>query len=115
MMMRLFRLLTLSLLAVAPAVPASAATFAELAQWCAPEANGGRPGLCSGYLETYLEALASPDPSLNDGVRACVPDTVDRAEIRTLIGSYARSHPEAAGQSGIAGLGQALKGRYPCG
>ena len=114
-MRRLPGLVTLSLLALAPSIPASAATFAELAQWCAPEANGGRPGLCSGYLETYLQGLASPDPSLNDGVRACVPETTDRAEIHALIASYARSHPEAGSKPGITGLGQALKGRYPCG
>jgi hypothetical protein len=35
--------------------------------------------------------------------------------VRALIQSYARTHPETGSQSGIAGLGQALKGRYPCG
>ena len=110
--MHLLRFVGLSLVVVAAAPPASAATFAELVQWCSPEEKGGRPGLCSGYLETYLEGLASPDPSLNDGVRACVPEATDRAQVRALIHSYARSHPEAGGQPGIVGLGQALKGRY---
>jgi|tagenome__1003787_1003787.scaffolds.fasta_scaffold18191790_1 hypothetical protein len=108
------RFIGLFLVAVATALPASAATFAELVQWCAPEEKGGRPGLCSGYLETYLEGLASPDPSLNDGVRACVPEATDRAQVRALIESHARSHPESGGQPGIVGLGQALKDRYPC-
>jgi hypothetical protein len=34
--------------------PAAAATFGELVAWCAPADAGGRPVLCSGYLETYL-------------------------------------------------------------
>src|SRR3954449_1860818 len=83
------RFIGLLLVAVTTALPASAATFAELVQWCAPEEKGGRPGLCSGYLETYLEGLASPDPSLNDGVRACVPEATDRAQVRALIESHA--------------------------
>jgi hypothetical protein len=66
------------------AAPASAATFGELVQWCAPENDGGRPGLCAGYLETYIARLASPDPSLNDGVRACVPESEDRPPGRGL-------------------------------
>ncbi|MFL5335875.1 MAG: Rap1a/Tai family immunity protein [Geminicoccaceae bacterium] len=100
--------------AVLFAVPASAATFGELVQWCAPEDAGGRPGLCSGYLETYLGGLASTNASLNDGVRACVPESEDRATIRALIQEFARSHPESLPDSGVAGLGQALKDRYPC-
>lgn len=99
-------------LAVAP--PALAATFGELVEWCAPEASGGRPGLCSGYLETYLQGLASTDTTLNNGVRACVPEATDRAAIRALIASYAHEHPEAAGESGVLGLGQALQKLYPC-
>jgi hypothetical protein len=94
------------------AAPAMAATFGDLVGWCA-EADG-RPALCSGYLETYLQGLASPDPSLNNGVRACVPETTDRAEIRALIQSYARKHPESLTSSGVEGLGRALKDRYPC-
>src|SRR4051794_24853484 len=107
--MHLLRFVGLFLIVVAAAPPASAATFGGLGQWCSPEEKGGPPGLCSGYLETCLEGLASPDPSLNDGVRACVPATTDRAQVRALIQSYARSHPETGSQSGIAGLGQALK------
>jgi hypothetical protein len=94
--------------------PAVAASFGELVEWCAPEDAGGRPGLCSGYLETYLPALASSDASLNDGVRACVPETTDRAEIRAMIQDYAREHPEAANEPGVLGLGRVLKDRYPC-
>ena len=101
-------------LAATPAGPTFAASFAELVAWCAPEDAGGRPGLCSGYLETYLSALASPDPSLNDGVRACVPEMPDRAEILALIQSYASEHPESKSKSGVGGLGHALKDRYPC-
>ena len=65
------------------------------------------PGLCSAYLETYLQALASPDPSLNDGVRACVPESADRAQIHALIQAYSRQHPESAGESGVGGA-------WPC-
>jgi hypothetical protein len=68
-----------------PAVPAAAATFGELEAWCAPPDAGGRPRLCSGYLETYIQGLASTDPSLNDGVRACVPEGADRAEVVRLL------------------------------
>ena len=88
--MRWLQLLIACGLGVLLVGPAAAATFAELVEWCASEDAGGRPGLCSGYVETYLPALASPDESLNDGVRACVPETTDRAEIRSLILSYAR-------------------------
>jgi len=94
--------------------PARAATFGELVEWCAPADENGRPGLCSGYLETYLKGLASPDPSLTDGSRACVPETTDRADILLLIQAYARAHPQSLTASGIGGLGQALKDRYPC-
>src|SRR5215213_8260256 len=89
------------------AVPASAATFGELAEWCAPEDAGGRPGLCAGYLETYLAGPASTDASLNDGV----PESADRATIRALVQAFARNHPESLPGPGAAGLGQALKGR----
>ena len=93
---------------------AAAATFGELAAWCAPEDAGGRPGLCANYLQTYLEALRTDDPSLNDGVRACVPNTVEHAELTRLIGAYAREHPDAEARSGVAGAGEALKDRFPC-
>ena len=112
--MRLSVILLVAGLGAIPAAPAFAATFAELVAWCAPEDAGGRPGLCSGYLETYLQALASSDASMNDGVRACVPETTDRAEILTLIQSYASKHPESKSSSGVGGLGHALKDRYPC-
>ena len=98
--MRLSVILLVAGLGAIPAAPAFAATFAELVAWCAPEDAGGRPGLCSGYLETYLQALASSDASMNDGVRACVPETTDRAEILALIQSYASKHPEVEEQLG---------------
>lgn len=100
--------------ALAVAQPAMAATFGQLVEWCAPEPSGGRPGLCSGYLETYLQGLASTDATLNNGIRACVPEETDRAAIRALIASYAHEHPEAAGEPGVLGLGQALRKLYPC-
>jgi hypothetical protein len=112
--MRLPALVLIAGLGAISATPAFSATFAELVAWCAPEDAGGRPGLCSGYLETYLPALASSDASLNDGVRACVPETTDRTEIMTLIQTYAREHPESKSDSGVGGLGHALKDRYPC-
>ena len=112
--MRLSVILLVAGLGAIPAAPAFAATFAELVAWCAPEDAGGRPGLCSGYLETYLQALASHNETLNDGVRACVPETTDRAEIRAMIQDYARKHPEAANESGGPAVGRVLKDRYPC-
>ena len=112
--MRLPILVLLVSLGVVPAAPAVAATFAELVAWCAPEDAGGRPALCSGYVETYLPALAASDALLNDGVRACVPETADRAEIWALIQSYASKHPESKSGSAVGGLGHALKDRYPC-
>ncbi|MGD9510691.1 MAG: Rap1a/Tai family immunity protein [Geminicoccaceae bacterium] len=94
--------------------PAGAATFGELASWCAPEDAGGRPALCASYLQTYLEALRTDDASLNDGVRACVPEAADRTELVGLIRTYAKTHPEASSRSGVAGAGDALKDRFPC-
>ena len=94
--------------------PAAAATFGEIAAWCTPPDAGGRPALCSGYLETYLQGLASADPLLNNGVRACVPETEDRGEVMRLIQAYARANPSSEALSGIAGVGEALKDRYPC-
>jgi hypothetical protein len=102
------------LLIAAWAGPAAAASFSEFASWCAPEASGGRPQLCASYLQTYLEALRATDGSVNDGVRACVPDSADQAELVRLIRAYARAHPEAAERSGVAGAGEALRGRFPC-
>ncbi len=113
-LMRSCAILLAVCLGLAAPVPALAASFADLTAWCAAESAGGRPGLCAGYLETYLQALAGPDPSLNDGVRACVPEDADRTQIHALIQSYAQQHPEAAGASGVRGLGLALKDRYPC-
>ena len=111
---RLPTLLIAAGLGTSPAVSAHAASFAELVEWCAPEDAGGRPKLCSGYLETYLGALASHNETLNDGVRVCVPETTDRAEIRAMIQDYARKHPGAANESGGLVVGRVLKDRYPC-
>jgi hypothetical protein len=47
-------------------------------------------------------------------VRACVPETDDRGEVMRLIQAYARANPSSAALSGIAGVGEALKVRYPC-
>ena len=91
-------------------VPASAPTFGELVEWRAPEDARARPGFRAGYLA----GLASTDASLNDGVRACVPESEDRATIRALIQAFARGHRESLPDPGLAGLGQALKDRYPC-
>src|SRR5690348_9979220 len=47
----------LPLLAVAAtlaATPARAASFGELAAWCAPADAGGRPLLCAAYLDAGL-------------------------------------------------------------
>ena len=94
--------------------PVSAATFGELEAWCAPPEADGRPALCTGYLETYLQGLTSTDPSLNNGVRACVPEAEDRSVVVRLIQVYAREHPEARTLPAIVGVGEALKDRYPC-
>ena len=99
--MRRFILLIAAAGALAVAQPAMAASFGELAEWCAPEASGGRPGLCSGYLETYIAALASKDETANGGVRACVPEAADRAELQSLLQAYAKKHPESAGEPGV--------------
>jgi hypothetical protein len=109
-----WRLVLAAVCGMSFAAPASAATFGDLVQWCAPEDAGGRPGLCAGYLETYLAGLASTNVALNDGVRACVPESEDRARILELIEDFARSHPESLADSGVGGLGRALKDLYPC-
>jgi hypothetical protein len=96
------------------ASPVAAATFGELEAWCAPADSGGRPALCSGYLETQLQGLASADPALNDGTRACVPEAEDRSRVIRLMRAYAREKPSSRTLPGIVGLGQALKDRYPC-
>ena len=95
-------------------MPAAAATFGEVESWCAPPDAGGRPTLCSGYLETEIQSLASTDPSMNGGVRACVPETEDRSKLRQLMRAYARDNPSSRDLPGVVGLGQALKDLYPC-
>jgi Rap1a immunity proteins len=112
--MRIATILLAVCLSVAAPLSAHAATLAELVGWCAPESAGGRPQLCSLYLESALQSLASPEPSLNGGVRVCVPDSADRAQIVTLIRAYSHQHPASTSVSGMGELGLALKDHYPC-
>ena len=112
--MRSAALLLVAIGFAAAASGAKAASFSDIVSWCASERQGGRPTLCFTYLETYLEALASPNPKLNDGVRACVPASADRTELVRQILTYAKEHPTESNLSGIGGVGTALKGSYPC-
>ena len=111
--MTIARLMWLAVLATLIAVPASAVTFGEIAAWCAPADQGGHPNLCSGYVDTELELLASPEPTMNGGTRVCVPADAERAKLVALIRDYARSHPNARDQDAVVGLGQALKRPLP--
>ena len=52
------RVALVAILALSLPIPASAVTFGEIAAWCAPADKGGRPNLCSGYLDT--ESSCSP-------------------------------------------------------
>jgi Rap1a immunity proteins len=108
------RYLIVAGLLLLPVMPAAAATFGEVASWCAPPDAGGRPTLCSGYLETEIQCLASTDPSLHGGVRVCVPEIEDRNKLRQLMRAYARDNPSSRDLPGVVGLGQALKDLYPC-
>jgi hypothetical protein len=103
-----------AILALSLPVSVAAATFGELEAWCAPVDQGGKPNLCSGYLDTVVELLASPDATINGGTRVCVPAGVDRGKLVTLIRDYARRHPDARDLDTVAGLGQALNGQFPC-
>jgi hypothetical protein len=114
MMMRGAPCLLVAALVVTIATPAAAASFGELLTWCGPPDQGGRPELCHSYLDSGLELLASPDKSLNDGLRACVPKGEDRAEVVSLLWAYARAHPAAHSLDFVDGLGLVLKERYPC-
>jgi hypothetical protein len=100
------------LFSIAAGGPAHAATLEEFTSWCAPE--GGREQLCQTYLQTYIEGLASTDPVMNGGNRACVPPDADRNEIIRVVRAYAAESGTAGDVSGVEGLGAALKGRYPC-
>jgi hypothetical protein len=95
-----------------PAGIAQAATLAEVAGWCAPE--GGSEQLCKTYLSLILEGLASTDPIMNGGNRACVPPEADRAQIIRLVRTYAAQNGAANDISALEGVGAALKDRYPC-
>jgi hypothetical protein len=108
------RLAVLAALALLLPKPGSAATLGELEAWCAPPDKSGRSGLCEGYLEANLELLASPDPTINGGVRACVPPEEDRARIVGLMRDYVHRHPEIRSQDSVMGLGMALEGHFPC-
>jgi hypothetical protein len=112
--MRNARLLWLAAFATMIAPSVSAATFGELEAWCAPAEQGGKPNLCSGYLDSELELLASPDTDINGGTRVCVPANADRAQLVTLIRDYARRNPAARDLGTVVGLGQALKDQFPC-
>jgi hypothetical protein len=108
------RVALVAILALSLPTPAWAVTFGEIAAWCAPADQGGHPNLCSGYVDTELELLASPDPTMNGGTRVCVPAGTDRTKLVTLIRDYARSHPNARDLDAVVGLGQALSGHFPC-
>lgn len=110
----LARLILVAVLALALPTPALAVTFGEIAAWCAPADQGGHPNLCSGYLDTELELLASPDPTMNGGTRVCVPVDADRTKLVTLIRDYAHSHPSARDQDATLGVGRSLTSEYPC-
>ena len=97
------------------ATPAAAATFGELAAWCAPADTGGRPLLCAAYLDAGLGLLASPDRAAAGDARACVPAGEDPARIVGLLEDYASRNPASRRLSSAAGLGLALGGRYTCG
>ena len=97
------------------ATPAAAATFGELAAWCAPADTGGRPLLCAAYLDAGLGLLASPDRAAAGDARACVPAGEDPARVVRLLEDYAGRHPASRRLPGAAGLGLALAGRYACG
>ena len=106
------RLAVLTALALLLPRPGSAATLGELEAWCAPPDKSGRPSLCEGYLEANLELLASPDPTSNGGVRACVPPEEDRAHRRSdarLCASPSRS-PQSRQRHGA---GQGVGGTLP--
>lgn len=115
-MMRGALYLVIAPLVVTIATPAAATSFGELLTWCEPPDQGGRPQLCSSYLDTGLELLASPEKFVHfkDSVRVCVPDGEDRARVVSLLRAYARSRPDAHSVDFVDGLGLALKDRYPC-
>ena len=108
------RVALVAILALSLPVPAAAVTFGEIAAWCAPADKGGRPNLCSGYLDAEIELLASPDTTINGGTRVCVPANVDREKLMVLIRDYAHRDPAARDRDSVVGLGQALKGEFPC-
>jgi hypothetical protein len=112
--MRIARPQWVAALAMLIAMPVSAATFGELDAWCAPGDKGGKPTLCEGYLQSEITLLASPDKSLNGGIRVCVPENEDRAQIISLLRIYALHHPPSRDLDSVTGLGLALQGRFPC-
>ena len=98
--------------AVAPG-PASAATLAELAGWCAPGGEPGNDRLCGAYLETIFTGLASTDPVMNGGNRTCVPENADRAEIVRLVRAYAAKMPAPDKVAALDGVGAAIRASLP--
>jgi hypothetical protein len=113
-MMYYARLLLVVTLTLFVAAPVAAATFGELEGWCAPDANAEGAALCTEYLRSELDLLASPDATINGGTRACVPAGEDRGRIIDLLRSYARAHPASRKLSSTTGLGLALNGHFPC-
>jgi hypothetical protein len=99
-------------LAAMTAGVAQAASLAELESWCGPDDT--REQLCSTYLETIIEGLASDDPIMNGGNRMCVPPDADRGQIIRLVRAYAAQTKGANDMSALDGVGAALKGHFPC-
>ena len=112
--MGLVRLLFYAALAVAAPHAASAATFGELATWCAPPNEGGSQNLCTAYLNSYLQLLASPNEQLSGEHRACVPKSEPLEQIAQIARAYADRNPASRELAAPVGLGKALQGRYPC-
>ena len=108
------RLLFCAALATAAPHAASAATFGELATWCAPQKEGGSQNLCTAYLDSYLQLLASPDEQLSGEHRACVPKSEPLEQIAQIARAYADRNPSSRELAAPVGLGMALQGRYPC-
>lgn len=94
---------------------ANAETFGELVAWCAPADRGGKPNLCSGYLDSELELLASTDRTVNSYPRVCAGAKADRAQVIELLRAYARANPGARDGESMDGLSAALGDHFPCG
>ena len=69
--------------------------------------QGRQANLCSGYLNTEIELLASPDTTINGGTRVCVPANVEPEKLMVLIRDYA--HRDPAHGIGIASSASAKR------